>query len=99
MFLLVAQVKNLKEQLESKDLHIDLLRKKLTAMEERLHGRGDLEKNVEVEVVRVRKLERLVDKYKHQLTDARQEIQNLKAQLLGTTELTVCAHGHCSLPA
>lgn len=84
-----CQVKSLKEQLESKDLHIDLLRKKLTAMEERIHGRVELEKNVEIESVRVRKLERLVEKYKHQLTDARQEIQNLKAQLLGTTELTV----------
>lgn len=87
VYNLQRKSKSLKEQLESKDLHIDLLRKKLTSMEERVHGRGELEKSVESETVRVRKLERLVEKYKLQLTDARQEIQNLKAQLLGTTEL------------
>nr|KAG5702123.1 hypothetical protein BaRGS_010389 [Batillaria attramentaria] len=87
VYNLQRKVKNLKEQLESKDLHIDLLRKKLTGLEERLHGRGEIEKSRDLESQRVRKMERLVEKYKLQLTDARQEIQNLKAQLLGTTEL------------
>lgn len=83
------KVKSLKEQLESKDLHIDLLRKKLTSLEERLHGQRENIKDHESDSLRMRKLERLAEKYKLQLTDARQEIQNLKAQLLGTTELKV----------
>ncbi|XP_070180437.1 coiled-coil domain-containing protein 170-like isoform X2 [Littorina saxatilis] len=97
VYNLQRKVKSLKEQLESKDLHIDLLRKKLTALEERVHGRVSLEKNVEVEGMRGRKLERLVEKYKLQLTDARQEIQNLKAQLLGTTELKCETAGVCGM--
>ncbi|XP_025105886.1 coiled-coil domain-containing protein 170-like [Pomacea canaliculata] len=87
VYNLQRKVKNLKEQLESKELHIDLLRKKLTGLEEKVHGRIELEKGHNNDLQRLHKLERLVEKYKVQLTDARQEIQNLKAQLLGTTEL------------
>lgn len=87
VYNLQRKVKSLKEQLESKDLHLDLLRKKLTGLEERVHGRVEIEKSRDFESQRVHKLEKLAEKYKVQLTDARQEIQNLKAQLLGTTEL------------
>ena len=79
----------MKEQLESKDLHIDLLRKKMTSLEERAHGRIDIERLRETESLRVQKLEKLVEKYKLQLQDSRQEVQNLKAQLLGSGELKV----------
>ncbi|XP_046545107.1 coiled-coil domain-containing protein 170-like [Haliotis rubra] len=89
IYNLQRKVKSLKEQLESKDLHIDLLRKKMTSLEERVHSRSDVEKERDGESMRVRKLERLVDKYKLQLTDARQEVQNLKAHLLGSSEMKV----------
>ncbi|KAL8611121.1 hypothetical protein ACOMHN_064411 [Nucella lapillus] len=87
LYNLQRKVRSLKEQLESKELHIDLLRKKLTGMEERVHGRVALEKDRELESTRVRKLENLVEKYKLQAQDARQEAANLKAQLLGASEL------------
>ncbi|XP_076442383.1 coiled-coil domain-containing protein 170-like [Babylonia areolata] len=87
MYSLKRRVKSLKDQLESKELHIDLLRKKLTALEERVHGRVEMQKLAEAESLQVKKLEALVARYKVKLTDARQEIQNLKAQLLGTTQL------------
>ncbi|KAL8608648.1 hypothetical protein ACOMHN_002877 [Nucella lapillus] len=90
MYGLKRRIKSLKEQLESKELHIDLLRKKLTGLEERVHGRVEMQKLAEAESLQVKKLENLVARYKLKLTDARQEIQNLKAQLLGTTELKLC---------
>ena len=83
------KLKALKEQLESKDLHIDLLRKKMTTLEERVHGRVGVERLCETESLRVAKLEKLVEKYKLQLQDSRQEVQNLKAQLMGSGELKV----------
>ncbi|XP_059161028.1 coiled-coil domain-containing protein 170-like [Physella acuta] len=89
VYNLQRKVKSLKEQLESKDLHIDLLRKKMTNLEERVHGRVDFEKQRESESIRVQKLEKLVEKYKLQLQDSRHEVQNLKAQLLGSGELKV----------
>ncbi|XP_013067200.2 coiled-coil domain-containing protein 170-like [Biomphalaria glabrata] len=89
VYNLQRKIKALKEQLESKDLHIDLLRKKMTNLEERMHGRIDIEKQRESESIRVQKLEKLVEKYKLQLQDSRHEVQNLKAQLLGSSELKV----------
>ena len=82
-------MKSLKEMLESKELHIELIRKKLASHEERIHGKLNLEKTIESESLHVRKLERLTTKYKTQLIDARREIQDLKEQLLGTAELKV----------
>ncbi|XP_041353054.1 coiled-coil domain-containing protein 170-like [Gigantopelta aegis] len=87
VYNLQRKVKGLREQLESKELHIDLLRKKMSTLEERLHGRGDLLKERDNESLRTRKLEKLVDKYKLQLNDTRQELINMKAQLLGSSEL------------
>ena len=87
VYSLQRKAKGLREQLDSKELHIDLLRKKMATLEERLHGRGDLLKERDTEGVRTRKLEKLVDKYKMQLNDTRQELINIKAQLLGSTEL------------
>ncbi|XP_045163398.2 coiled-coil domain-containing protein 170-like isoform X2 [Mercenaria mercenaria] len=89
IYNLQRKVKSLKEQLESKDLHIDLLRKKITSLEEKILGKSTIERERDSELLRVRKVEKLVEKYKIQLGDARQEITNLKAELLGSSELRV----------
>lgn len=89
IYNLQRKIKSLKEQLESKDLHLDLLRKKMTGMEEKLLGKSVIEKERDSESYRNRKLEKLLDKYKMQLQDATQEITNLKAQLLGSSEIKV----------
>lgn len=89
IYNLQRKVKGLKEQLESKDLHIDLLRKKITSLEEKILGKTTIERERDAETLRVRKIEKLSEKYKIQLEDARQEIINLKAQLLGASELRV----------
>lgn len=87
IYNLQRKVKSLKEQLESKDLHLDLLRKKMTGLEEKLLGKSVIEKERDSESYRNRKLEKLVEKYKIQLHDAAQEITNLKAQLLGSSDI------------
>ncbi|XP_071164540.1 coiled-coil domain-containing protein 170-like [Mytilus edulis] len=87
IYNLQRKVKSLKEQLESKDLHLDLMRKKMTGMEEKLLGKHVIEKERDSESYRNRKLEKLVEKYKMQLQDASQEIINLKAQLLGSSDI------------
>lgn len=89
IYNLQRKVKALKEQLESKDLHIDLLRKKITSLEEKILSKTTIERERDSESLRVRKIEKLVEKYKVQLGDAQQEITNLKAELLGASELRV----------
>ncbi|WAR19887.1 CC170-like protein, partial [Mya arenaria] len=89
IYNLQRKVKGLKEQLESKDLHIDLLRKKINSLEEKLLGKSTIERERDSETLRIRKMEKLAEKYKIKLIDAEREIVNLKAQLLGSSELRV----------
>ncbi|XP_014776748.1 coiled-coil domain-containing protein 170 [Octopus bimaculoides] len=83
------KLKALKEQLTSKDLHLDLLRKKISNLEELLHGRSDLEKERDSESMRVRKLEKVIEKYKAQLKESISEKTDLKARLLESSDLKV----------
>lgn len=89
VYNLQRKVKSLKEQIDSKELHNDLLRKKIANLEERMHGKTEIERERDSESFRVKKLEKLVEKYKMQVQDGRQECTNLKAQLLGSSELRV----------
>ena len=72
------------------DLHMDLLRKKVTSLEERLTGKSELEREKDGEFVKNRKLVKLVEKYKCELNEAHVEIRDLKARLLRTSEIQVC---------
>lgn len=89
IYNLQRKVKAHKEQLDSKDLHIDLLRKKITTLEEKMLGKSTIERERDSEILKLRKMDKLVEKYKIKLEDARQEIINLKAQLLGSSEIRV----------
>lgn len=68
---------------------MDLLRKKVTSLEERLTGKSDLEREKDEEFIRNRKLLKLTEKYKRELNEAHVEIRDLKARLLYTSELQV----------
>jgi hypothetical protein len=61
----------------------------MTGLEEKLLGKSVIEKERDSESYRNRKLEKLVEKYKIQCHDAAQEITNLKAQLLGSSDIKV----------
>ncbi|XP_033736128.1 coiled-coil domain-containing protein 170-like [Pecten maximus] len=89
IYNLQRKIKSLKEQLESKDLHVDLLRKKMTGLEEKIIGKTEIEKERDGESYRVRKLEKVVEKYKLQNQDLRHELTNLKANLLGSSEMKI----------
>ncbi|OWF37113.1 coiled-coil domain-containing protein 170-like [Mizuhopecten yessoensis] len=89
IYNLQRKIKALKEQLESKDLHVDLLRKKMTSLEEKLLGKTEIMKERDGETYRVRKLEKVVEKYKLQNQDLRHELTNLKANLLGSSEMKI----------
>ncbi|CAH1792727.1 unnamed protein product [Owenia fusiformis] len=82
VYNLQRKIKSFKDQLESKDLHNDLLRKKIQQLEERVMGRSELEREKDDESLRSRKLEKLVEKYKMQINEHRQEIRDLKARLM-----------------
>lgn len=89
IYNLQRKVKQLKEQLDSKDVHMELLRKKIASSEERLNGRTEIEREKDSEMMKNRKLCKLVERYKTELNEAHCQIRDLKASLLETKDFEV----------
>jgi chromosome segregation ATPase len=87
IFNLHRKLKTMKDQLDSKDVHMELLRKKVVSLEERLSNRTEMEQRLDTESVRSRKLMKLAEKYKRELNEAHVEMRDLRARLLTTSEL------------
>ena len=83
------QVKTLKEQLKSKHLHMDLLRKKIAQLEEKDNTRSALAIDRDDAIVTVQRLHRKVERLQHALGDERVKVTQLKAQLAETNQLKV----------
>jgi chromosome segregation ATPase len=81
--------KQLKEQIENKDLHLDLLRKKVISLEEGRSGRTDLEREIDDHVMLSRKMKVKVDHLTQQVTDLKHENTQLKAQMTDNQMLKV----------
>lgn len=81
IYNLQRKIKQLKEQLDNKELHLDLLRKKLTSVEEEKAGKCALEKEVDDHVMMSKKFKVKVEKLTEQLNVIKAENESLKAQL------------------
>ncbi|PAA86231.1 hypothetical protein BOX15_Mlig013307g4 [Macrostomum lignano] len=84
------RVDSLKEQLESKDLHLELMRRRLA----QLDGSGAAAPSggvADLERERARQAERRLEKAHRMLEDARREADDLRAQLSGFGELRAAA--------
>lgn len=82
IYNLQRKIKQLKEQLDNKDLHLDLLRKKLSGMEEEKQGKCQLEREVDDHVMMSKKFKLKVEKLSEQLNSLKSENNTLKAELL-----------------
>ncbi|XP_066279979.1 coiled-coil domain-containing protein 170-like isoform X2 [Branchiostoma lanceolatum] len=89
VYNLQRKVKQQKEQLESKDLHMDLLRKKIGQLEEKLQGRNELALERDDASMKIRKLQKQVERLQGQLGNARAHNTELKAKLQEVTDLKV----------
>lgn len=88
----------MKERLQSKELHIELLRKKVAQLEEKEQTRSALVIDREDAIVSVQKLQKKVERLQHALGDERVKVTQLKAQLAETNQLKVCRVLTSSLP-
>lgn len=82
IYNLQRKLKQMKEQVDNKDLHLDLLRKKLSSMEAERQGKCALEREVDDHVMMSKKFKVKVEKLSDQLNGLKQENNDLKAQLL-----------------
>ncbi|XP_052756140.1 coiled-coil domain-containing protein 170 isoform X1 [Galleria mellonella] len=89
VYQLQRRIRILREQLQRKDLHLDLLRRKLSIQEEGSRVRAVLQAERDEAVTRSKKLARQCDKLAVQLSDARAQIRDLNAQLADAAEYKI----------
>ncbi|CAF3907511.1 unnamed protein product [Adineta steineri] len=81
IYNLQRKMKQMKEQMENKDLHLDLLRKKVIALEEGRAAKTDLEREIDDHVMLSRKMKVKVDHLTQHVHDLKHENIQLKAQI------------------
>ncbi|XP_028995218.1 coiled-coil domain-containing protein 170 [Betta splendens] len=86
-FSLQRKLKSHKEQLESKGLHIQFLRKKVSELEEERRSRSALSAEQEEGRLEARRLQRKLERLQNELKATKLSNTELKAQLSHTNEL------------
>ncbi|CAH2076435.1 unnamed protein product, partial [Iphiclides podalirius] len=89
VYQLQRRIRILREQLQRKDLHLDLLRRKLSVQDESCRVRAVLQAERDEAVIRSKKLARQCDKLGVQLSDARAQLRDLNAQLADAAEYKI----------
>ncbi|CAF1676667.1 unnamed protein product, partial [Adineta ricciae] len=80
VYNLQRKIKQMKELMENKDLHLDLLKKKVSALEEGRTAKTDLEKEIDDHVILSRKMKLKVESLTQQVNELRNENTLLKTQ-------------------
>ncbi|XP_051471761.1 coiled-coil domain-containing protein 170-like isoform X1 [Apus apus] len=88
-YSLRRKLKTQKEKLESKELHMNLLRQKITQLEEEKQVRTALMSERDEANLTVRKLHKMMERLQKQLDLARETNTDLKAKLSETNELKI----------
>nr|XP_009932022.1 PREDICTED: coiled-coil domain-containing protein 170 [Opisthocomus hoazin] len=88
-YSLRRKLKTQREKLESKELHMNLLRQKITQLEEEKQLRTALVVERDEANLAVRKLHKMIERLQKQLDLARETNTNLKAKLSETNELKI----------
>ena len=89
IYNLQRKIKWFKQQVQSKDLQLGLLQKKLSSLEETIKDKSRVEVERDESSVRFKKLQKQSEKYRGELLQTQQLVTDLKAQLLETSELKV----------
>ncbi|CAH0581308.1 unnamed protein product [Chrysodeixis includens] len=89
VYQLQRRIRILREQLQRKDLHLDLLRRKLSVQDESCRVRAVLQAERDEAVSRGKKLARQCDKLQVQLSDARAQLRDLNAQLADAADYKI----------
>ncbi|NXV72611.1 CC170 protein, partial [Atlantisia rogersi] len=88
-YSLRRKLKTQKEKLESRELHMNLLRQKITQLEEEKQVRTALAVERDEANLTVRKLHKMIERLQKQLDLAREANTDLKAKLSETNELKI----------
>lgn len=87
IYNLQRKLKWFKQQVESKDLQLGLLQKKLSGLEDVVKDKGRVEVERDESSIKFRKLHKQCEKYQREMLESKKLVTELKARLLETSEL------------
>ncbi|KAG5886628.1 hypothetical protein JTB14_013075 [Gonioctena quinquepunctata] len=91
VYQLQRRVRTLREQVQRKDLHLDLLRRKLSLQEDNAKTKCLLQNERDESNLRVKKLVKQVDRLQLQLSEAKSQIRDLNSQLAEAADYKITA--------
>ncbi|CAH0560001.1 unnamed protein product [Brassicogethes aeneus] len=91
VYQLQRRVRNLREQVQRKDLHLDLLRRKLSLQEDNTKTKCLLQNERDEANLRVKKLVKQVDRLQLQLAEAKSNVRDLNSQLAEAADYKITA--------
>ncbi|XP_074037807.1 coiled-coil domain-containing protein 170 isoform X3 [Leptinotarsa decemlineata] len=91
VYQLQRRVRTLREQVQRKDLHLDLLRRKLSLQEDNAKTKCLLQNERDEANMRVKKLVKQVDRLQLQLSEAKSQIRDLNSQLAEAADYKITA--------
>ncbi|XP_018366794.1 PREDICTED: coiled-coil domain-containing protein 170 [Trachymyrmex cornetzi] len=91
VYQLQRRVRTLREQLQRRDLHLDLLRRKLSLQEDSVRMKSLLQSERDEANIRARKLGKQVDRLQIQLSDEKSRNRELSAQLTEAADYKIAA--------
>lgn len=89
MYQLQRRVRVLREQVQRRDLHLELLKRKLAIIEDGARGKCILQGERDDAVCRAKKASKQIDKLTAQLVDAKSQIAEARSQLAEAVEYKV----------
>lgn len=89
MYQLQRRCRTLREQVQRKDLHLDLLRRKLAIQEDAAKVKAVLQNERDEANVRIKKLLKQVERLQIQLADSKSQCRDLNAQLAEAADYKV----------
>ncbi|KAJ8953106.1 hypothetical protein NQ318_013450 [Aromia moschata] len=91
VYQLQRRIRTLREQVQRKDLHLDLLRRKLSLQEDNAKTRTLLQSERDEANLRVKKLVKQVDRLQMQIAEAKSQIRDLNSQLAEAADYKITA--------
>ncbi|XP_033231052.1 coiled-coil domain-containing protein 170 isoform X2 [Belonocnema kinseyi] len=91
VYQLQRRVRTLREQLQRRDLHLDLLRRKLSLQEDGVRVKSMLQSERDEANLRAKKLAKQVDRLQMQLNDEKARSRELSAQLTEAADYKIAA--------
>lgn len=89
LYSLQRKVRVLREQVQRRDLHLELLRRKISLLEENARGKAILQTERDEAICRARRNNKQTERTTHQLLEVKTQLADVKAQLADATDYKV----------